>query len=355
VSFLQGFRRPDTLGPILEQPAWLAILAVPLLLTLVRWRGRRRGRRALDAVGPTPTLFALWVRPPRDRWLAFVLAAIGWLSLAMGLSGPRWGSGEPDGVLVGRDVVVVLDFSRSMLAEDAGRGSRLRTVIEAAAELVAARRGRGDRFALVAFAARPTLLTPLTGDTNHLLTRLAELDPARPPAEVSANAAASSGTRIGAALALAVSAHDPRFRGAQEVVLFSDGDDPAGDREWLTGIDAARQARVRVEAVGLGDPTRDSPIFVGRELLEAPNAAGIADAVQTRLNEGVLREIATNTGGEYLPARTVVPDMAGFARPLFAGRSRILDDDATPQRRDHSPPFFAAAAVALLAAWLVVR
>ncbi len=345
-------------GVRLAHPAGFALLAVPLTLALLAWRQRRRGQRRLDAVGQPVAVFALRTRPERGRRGSVALTTLAWVGLSVGVAGPTWGVGEPDGVAVGRDVVVVIDLSRSMLAADAAGPARWRAAVDGAGELVESLRGRGHRVGLVAFAARPKLLAPLTTDTDHLLTLLAELDGLRPQAEVrpTPGEPSASGTRIGAALRAAVAAHDPRFVGAQDILLLSDGDDPADDRVWLTGVSAARQARVPVHAIGFGDPAHDSPILVGGRLLEATDANGVRDPVQTRLREEVLTEITSATGGHYGPARQEAARLAEFFRKhVVADATRELADDATPQPHDRSGPFFALSALCLLAAWLWAR
>ena len=350
VDFLAGVR--------LTHPAGFALLVVPLALGLLDWRQRRRGRHRLDAVGQPAAVYALRTRPPRGLRGSVALTALAWVALAVGVAGPSWGVGDSDGVAVGRDVVVALDLSRSMLAEDAAGPARWRAATTGATDLVESLRGRGHRVGVVVFAARPKLLAPLTTDTDHLLSMLAELDGSRPPAEVRPTPGSSPpfGTRLGAALVAAVAAHDPRFVGAQDILLLSDGDDPADDREWLTGVSAARQARIPVHVAGFGDPAHDSPILLGGKLLEAANAAGVRDPVQTHLREDVLTEIATATGGYYEPCRQEPPRLAEFfRRRVESDATRELADDATPQPRDRAGPFFALAALCLLAAWLWAR
>ncbi len=345
-------------GVRLAHLAGFALLAVPLTLALLAWRQRWRGQRRLDAVGQPAAVFALRTRPKRGRRGAVTLTAFAWFSLSVGVTGPTWGVGEPDGVAVGRDVIVVIDLSRSMLAADAAGPPRLRAAVDGAAELAESLRGRGHRVGLVVFATRPKLLAPLTTDTDHLVTLLAELDALRPPAEVrpAPGEPSASGTRIGVALRAAAAAHDSRFAGAQDIMLLSDGDDPADDREWLTGVSAARQARIPVHAVGFGDPAHDSPILVAGRLLEATDANGVRDPVQTRLREDVLTEIASATGGHYLPARQEPPRLAEFFRNrIESDARRELSDDARPQPRDRSGPFFALSALCLLAARLWAR
>lgn len=349
----------DFLGGVqVRQPAAFALLVIPLALTLFARRQRRRGVKRLDTLGSPLAVFGLRTLPPRGRRSSVLLTGLAWLALTAGIAGPTWGVGEPDGVAVGRDVVIVIDLSRSMLAEDAAGPARWRAAVNGATDFVASLRGRGDRVGLVVFAVRPKLLAPLTTDADHVLTLLAELDATRPPPETrpAPEAATPSGTRIGAALRAAVEAHDPRFPGAQDILLLSDGDDPAEDREWQAGIAAARQARIPVHAVGFGGPERDSPVFVAGRLLEAVDAQGVRDAVLTRLHEDVLTEIAAATGGRYEPARREPPKLAEFYRAkVEADATRVLADDATPQPRDRAGPFFAVAAVCLLAAWLWAR
>ena len=200
---------------------------------------------------------------------------------------------------------------------------------------------------MVVFAAKPTTLVPLTTDADHLAAVLRELDGDHPPPQVRPDADATSGTRLGAALVAAVAAHDPRFPGAQDIVLFSDGDDPADDREWAAGVTAARAAGIPVHAVGIGDPARPTPLLRDGRPVAFENAA-----VTTRLHEEVLTAVAAEGRGGYLPARqAAVPPAGTFFREQATGPTRELADDARPQPRDRSAWFFAAALLLLLVSW----
>src|SRR5207247_454513 len=145
----------------------------------------------------------------------------------------------------------------------------------------------GHRLALVGFAARAQLVCPLTHDYEAFRTKLAALDADSPPPSVRA-ADSVSGTRMGAGLHAAVAALDPGGRGAQDVLLVTDGDDPADDDEWRTGLAEARAAGVSVHVVAVGDPNRDSPI----PTLQGGRLQFQGTEVRTRLHEEPLREIA---------------------------------------------------------------
>src|SRR5436305_256465 len=98
-------------------PVLLAALAVLPALGLLALLARRRRRRRLAQLGP-PLLLAGQVERPPGGWRAGVGWALGLALLAVGAAGPRWGLGPPPPTAPGRDLVVVLDLSRSMLARD---------------------------------------------------------------------------------------------------------------------------------------------------------------------------------------------------------------------------------------------
>ena len=343
----QSFARPDIL--------WL-LLSFPLLI-VVTYYGRRRRMAALRRFGQPEAMAILFV-PTRRRLYSLLctLAAVSFLVVA--LAGPRWGRGDT-GVVVGRDLVVVLDFSKSMLADDMrdpdGRNERERWKAARAGifELLESfRQHGGHRIGLVVFAAKPWIVCPLTSDYDHFALRLDEYDPLAPPREVNPdpdkNEQFPSGTRIGSALREAVAAHDPRFPGYRDILLISDGDDPAADAESEieTGIRAARDAQIPVHTVGVGDPVRAITVVV-------PRPRGDDEIVgPTRLFEDRLKEIARQTHGEYDPARRERPKLGEFFKTRIEARpSRQLPDDALPQPRERYPWFLVPAFVFLLAAW----
>ncbi|MFM8273393.1 MAG: vWA domain-containing protein [Gemmata sp.] len=340
-EFLAAVRlaRPDAL--------WLLLL-LPTLGLLNRWAARQR-RRAVAAIGRPAAVAGQLTHPgPPRRWLgpAYPLA---WLFLVLGIAGPRWGASDEPGVAVGRDVVIVVDLSRSMLAQDIVDPkvkSRWRAALAGAENLLGAiaRRG-GHRVAVVVFAARPKVLCPLTTDYTHASEILKAVDGEYPPPECrpGANPDIRSGTRVGAALAAAVGAHDPRFAGSQDVFLFSDGDDPEEyDREWVIGVNAARGASVPVYAVGVGHPTRDTALEFSGERAD------------TRLQEKLLAQIAEETGGEYLAARTAVPQPGEFFLNRVEGQKprTVVGEDQVPQPRERYLWFLVPALALFLVGWV---
>jgi Ca-activated chloride channel family protein len=204
-----------------------------------------------------------------------------------------------------------------------------------------ARRG-GHRVSVVVFAAHPKVLCPLTTDYDHIRVVIGELDGKYPPPEIRPHAAEEiSGTRIGAALKAAVEAHDKRFPGYQDIVLISDGDDPADDREWVRGADEARKADIPVYTVGVGNPFEDYILTFGEEL--AP----------TRLREEPLKQIAAETRGQYIGAQRHVPQLGEFFRAsLEPLPGRSVSDESIPLSRERYPWFLSVALALFLISWV---
>jgi Ca-activated chloride channel family protein len=319
---------------------WLltSLAALPVLTVLALW-DRRRRRQAMLLLGGILATAGTSGHPRRLRGLCVVL---GLALLGVAAAGPQWGRDWEQPAAPGRDVVVVLDCSRSMLAETPSRLDRARAALMDLCDGLA-RRG-GHRVALVLCAAHARLVCPLTHDYDHVRERLGRLDELLEAGDLQPGPGDVSGTRLGAGLREAVAAHDPRFRGSQDILLLSDGDDPARDGEWRQGAEAAREAGIPVHTIGLGDPDADSPIRVGGEVLQHDGRD-----VRTRLEEAPLREIARITGGVYVPAHTrAVPLGELYVDSLAAASRREDSEDALPAYRPRYA-LFLLPAVALLA------
>jgi Ca-activated chloride channel family protein len=300
-----------------------ALLATSIGFSFLLFAFLRRKQMTARLANPLLLRRSILVKPGVRRWKAFCLL-IGLTLVAIACAGPQWGLDKSTQVRKGRDVIVVLDLSRSMSAEQPSRRSRaLQSLADLADKF--AEHG-GNRVALVAFAARPRLLFPLTHDCEHLRHTLALIEVNDIP-KLSVEDPVS-GTRIGAALKLAAESIDSTRTNRPIVVLLSDGDDPADDAEWQQGVAAVKEKHLRVHVVGIGDPKNEETILVGGELLEYDGKL-----VKTRLHEKVLREIATETGGEYLPAHSQALPLGDFVLHLLDAdelREETPADDALP-------------------------
>jgi Ca-activated chloride channel family protein len=318
----------------------LWLLAALPVLTVAGMLHRLTVRRALARVGDLLALRLLVARQGLLRRLRGVCLSLGLSLLVLGIAGPQWGRDWEQTAAPGRDLVVVLDQSRSMLAETPSRLQRARAGLIDLSQTVQ-RRG-GHRLALVVFAGRARMVCPLTHDYDHFREAVDSLDVSGPPPDLRPGPNSASGTRIGAGLQVAVRGHDPRFQGHQDILLLSDGDDPADDhdQEWRIGAEEARRLHIPVHVVGIGDPGTASPIPFrdGQQKYEDR-------VVLTRLEEKPLQEIARLTGGTYLPSYSSQPPPVGalFRERIEPRGLREDNDDALPLYQQRYPWFLGAA------------
>jgi Ca-activated chloride channel homolog len=250
-----------------------------------------------------------------------VCVLIGLCLLAIACAGPQWGIDRDAQHRKGRDVILVLDLSRSMSAEQPSRRElAVRSLKQLADEF---EEHGGNRVALIAFASKAELLFPLTHDCDHLRHTLAQIE-ADDIVKLSTEDPVS-GTRIGAALKLAVESYDPSRANRPTIVLLSDGDDPVNDYEWQQGVAVAKAKAIRVHTVGFGNPNKAENLYVGRELLLYEGKP-----IPTKLNETRLREIADGTGGVYLPAHTDAPPLGVFVQHLLDA-DELRDEEPTDE------------------------
>src|SRR5262245_44352720 len=213
---------------------WLLVLMMLLpALGLLTWLAQRLRRRALARLGSSLALRPLIDESPWLRAFRRFFFSMSLTFLVLGAAGPQWGRDSNQTVSPGRDLIVVLDLSRSMLAEAPSRLERSREALQGLVDATEQR--GGHRGALLVFAGHPRVSCLLTQDYDHVRHSLDQINPQAPAAEL------GPGTRIGEALRLAVAVHlarqerDASTRGHQDVLLVSDGDDPEDDDEWRGG------------------------------------------------------------------------------------------------------------------------
>jgi Ca-activated chloride channel family protein len=311
--------------PLLANPSALGLLWLFPVLWVVSIFSRRQQKRNLARLGSRSALLALTTVRRLRRFVRSTCLLLGLTLLTIGAAGPQWGEDPEREFAVGRDVVVVVDVSRSMLADDV-LPDRLGRARQALADLVATtERLGGHRLGLVAFAGQARVLCPLTPDFDHFREAALQLDPNDPRfAAKPTDVGVVSGTRIGLGIAAAVGLHDVRYRAHQEIILLSDGDDPANDDEWAKGAALAKQHGIPVHVFGIGDPERDWTV-PGRD---GKPLTRDGKPVLTRLREHPLQEISKTTHGVYTSAKTdQIPLGWFFRRVIHPLPGRSMDED----------------------------
>ena len=200
---------------------------------------------------------------------------------------PQWGRAAEKSVAHSRNVVVAIDVSRSMLAQDV-RPNRLERVKADVADLIDSI--DGDRCALVAFRRVGVCVCPLTTDHAYLRSALEKLSPESAP---------RGETDLGAAIRASLDALDPAADDHNAVILISDGGDLRG--EAINNAKLAKKRGIPVFTVGIGDPKRETalPSLDGRGELKFEGKT-----VKVKLEESALKEIAEASHGRYVPLAT---------------------------------------------------
>lgn len=273
---------------------WTFVLAplAALLFALAAVRRRQLSERFGDR--ELVERLASSISKRRRRWKA-ALRITGVLLLSVALSGPRFGTRLKEVKREGIDLVIALDVSASMMAEDVAP-NRLERAKNEIKNLLGEL--KGDRVGLVTFAGDAFIQCPLTTDYGAVRLFLDVADPSLIP---------TPGTDFGAALKMAMKAFkaptgDPETEGRTRAVLFvSDGENHIADLDAILG--EARSKNVVIYSAGVGE-TEGVPIPVYRNRKRVGYRKDrTGRVVTTRLEEGVLQDLARN-GSYFRIART---------------------------------------------------
>jgi Ca-activated chloride channel family protein len=285
-----------------SHPELLSLLwALPLLAVAFALAERRR--RALSRLLGGPEALAGLSRESgrgaRTLRAALLLAACA--LAAAGLARPQAGFRLVTTASHGVDLVVAIDVSTSMAARDA-RPDRMAVARREAAALIRAL--EGSPTGIVAFAAEPRLLSPLSTDSEGLVSLVEALEP---------GAVERGGSDLGAAIRLSAQLLRRPGERPRAIVLVSDGEDLSGDAK--ASLAAARDAGARMFSIGVGTPDGGTiPLVDSVGAVTGIKRDRLGREVVTRLDEGLLRELARRGGGRYARG-----DGAG------GGASRLVD------------------------------
>ena len=263
------------------------LLFLPIMPLLIHFFGERSRRRALLAFADPhlqPHLVAGRAAP--RRLAGAILISLSLLFSVIALMRPLWGTEDGKELQRGLDLIIAIDVSRSMLAEDVKPG-RLALARIAVANLVASL--QEDRVGLIAFAGSSFVVCPLTTDHNAFMLALDDLDTASIP---------KGGTSLAAPIQEAVKVFHPGDRAGRVMLLLSDGEDHGS--AWREAADAARREGIRIFAVGVG--TQAGELI---PLADDKGERGFlkdqkGNLVRSRLDDAPLREIGALAGGGYL-------------------------------------------------------
>ncbi len=278
----------ETIALTFGSPLWLwALLAIPALAGLYVWAHVRS--RALVGKIVAPRLrerLAGSVSPLRRTIrAALLLSSVALAILAM--AQPRYGFIEREIKQKGRDIIVAVDTSRSMLATDVAptRLARAKLLTQDLLRLL-----KGDRVGLVAFAGSAFLQAPLTLDYSAVINALDELD---------TNVIPKGGTNLAAAIAVAEQAFGKAEGQTRALIILTDGEEL--DADGTAAAKKAVAAGIRIFTVGIGSSEGSLIPFRSDDGRQDFVRDASGKPVQSKLDEARLREIAKETGGFFVP------------------------------------------------------
>ncbi len=268
-----------------ENPEFLWLLLILPVLAFWQWYKRKAQNPELKFPG------AELLAASSSNWLArfrpvlslLRLATIGLLIVA--IARPRTTEeNSRTRAAEGIDIVMAVDVSSSMLAQDLSP-NRLEATKKVASEFVKNR--PNDRVGLVVYAGESFTQTPLTSDHKIILNGLKDLK----------NGLITDGTAIGMGLATAVNRLKESKAKSKVIILLTDGENNSGQIDPLTATQLAQEFNIRTYTIGVG--SRGTALVpIGTNVLGQMQFA----PAQVTIDEDLLKQIATETGGQYFRA-----------------------------------------------------
>lgn len=309
---------------------------LPILFGLLLYSAGRRKQLAERLIHKGLQQKLVFINPVRRRWKAAMLLA-GFGMLAVGLARPAWNLQQTTITRSGRDVVFVLDVSRSMLAEDLAP-NRLERAKLAISDVIG--KLRGDRVGLLVFAGTAAVKCPLTLDYGFFTMMLEN---------VSTDSISRGGTMIGDAIRVVLDQMlDRQEKKYKDIILITDGE----DHESFP-VEAAREAAakgVRLFIVGLGDENEGKRIPVTDESGRRTFLQYQGREIWSKLDADTLRQMALATpGGRYLNVATGTIDLGEVYLQLIGSADKKELEEETIERYEEKFQIFIGLAFLLLA------
>lgn len=269
-----------------SNPEYLyVLLAIPAFLGLF-WYSIRKQKQWIDSFGFYQTVLKLTPGLSFKRfWVKFVLFISAFSLIIFSLAGPQIGSKLTEVKRKGMEIIIALDVSNSMLAQDI-KPNRIERAKQAISQLID--RFSNDRIGLIVFAGDAYIQLPVTNDYASAKLFLSSINTGMVPKQ---------GTAIGRAIELAASSFSPNSNTGKVIVVISDGENHIDDP--VETARAVAENGISIYTIGIGSP-EGAPIPLGnnQEFLKDQDGK----VVITRLDEETLTKIAITANGKFVRA-----------------------------------------------------
>lgn len=286
-------------------------------------------RKRMAAFGNMTTLSHLM---PEASWVKvqtkFIFITLAFVFLVLALARPQLGAKLKEVKKKGIELMLVVDVSNSMMAEDF-KPSRLERTKYAINSLLD--KFVDDRIGLVVFAGRPFVQLPITSDYTAAKSFVSYVSPGMVDAQ---------GTSITDALALAGRSFSSQSDKSRAIILISDGENHEGDP--LPVAEKLGKDGIIISAIGIGTP-EGSPIIIGGETMKDEKG----EIIVSKLNEDILKQIALTSGGSYVRANNSSLGLEELVSQLKALETTAFDT-VTFDEYNELYQYFLAVAILLL-------
>ncbi|MEM7015486.1 MAG: VWA domain-containing protein, partial [Verrucomicrobiota bacterium] len=322
-------------------PIWFILfLLIPFLVGIKLWSRQNSTRGVNRFVAKRLQASLVHRAPPLMDWIQYSLQLLALALFITAMARPQWGTIEKETLIEGRNVMIAIDTSRSMLAADVPP-NRIERAKLAAQDLV--RNLETDRVGVIGFAGEAFVQAPLTVDHEAVLETLDQLDTEVIP---------RGGTNLTAPALLALETLEEGESSLGALIIFSDGEDHEGEGQLTEFTLRAAQSDLTVISVGVGteagtiipDPDSEQEgVFIRDEE---------GEIVRSRLNPDALRKLSELTDGIYLNmgSSSSVSDIVGQALSQLEVQELAADNRELPIDRYYI--FVAAALVFLMLSFI---
>lgn len=306
----------------------LLLLLIPFFfIGLAVWMGARRRRlRKFGDEALVNDLMPSWSRS--KRWVRAVIYSLAFTFLVIGLSRPQIGAKLKEYKAKGAEIMIALDVSNSMLAQDysPNRLERAKLAISRITDKL-----QGDRIGLIIFAGSSFVQLPITSDYVSAKMFLSNISTSSVPIQ---------GTAIGDAINTAVRSFSAQSEQSRAIIVITDGENHEDDA--VAAAAQAAEVGVKVYTIGVGSQ-EGQPIPMDGGLLKDKEG----NIVVTRLDEDTLKQIAQAGGGAYVHAGN---DEFGLT-PIISEIQKMQDEEFNSvmfEEYDEQFMYFLGMALALL-------
>lgn len=275
------------------------------------------------------------------QWFKIILSLLGIIFLLLALLRPQWDKKEEQVMQEGRDLLIALDISRSMLAQDI-KPNRLDFAKEKIKKLLY--NLSCERVGLILFSGSTVMQCPLTTDYSAFFMFLDQLD---------IDTISSGTTAIDQAIKQAVAVYEKMpSKKTKLLFVFTDGEDFSSN---LSGVkEKAAQQGISIFTIGIGTPLgAPVPVLNDERKQVGFEKDSQGNVIMSCLNEGILKTLAEQSGGKYIHATVSDVDIKKLIKSVKKFEKDAFDDKRFGALQEQYPYFVAGALLSLAVEWIL--